>query len=73
MVSLRFSKQFPDFKEHPLYQALSKFDFSQTPGGPEEVGAPDDLTNNFSLMGPGQRNLLDCNDLFALYLRKVSQ
>jgi hypothetical protein len=36
-----------------MYFSLQKYSFAATPGGPEEVGGPQDITNNFSLMGAG--------------------
>lgn len=59
-------------ERHPMYGMLSKYTFEQTPGGQEEVGGPQDITNNFSIMGAGQRNLLCCDEIFSLYLRKIS-
>lgn len=85
-VSLLFKDKFPDGpKTHPMHQYINQFSFSITPsGGPEgnetemsSAGDPShstfkDITTQLTTMSEPRKNMLNCEELFSIYLRECS-
>ncbi|CAI2376399.1 unnamed protein product [Moneuplotes crassus] len=78
-VLKQLNKEEVDFSRYPLYESLHKFSFERTPGNPEEEREKSAklkdpaLEIEYEKMGEEERNKLNCDDIFAVYLRQASQ
>ncbi|CAI2376013.1 unnamed protein product [Moneuplotes crassus] len=75
-----------EFSTYPLYKSLQKLSFDKTPGNPEEdkqesgkeegekkQPAKDPGLSTYEALKDEKHNYLNCDDIFAVYLRHVSQ
>jgi hypothetical protein len=81
-----FKEKYPrGHASHPLYQYLSKFSFDTTPGDPSEGNEQEyktdgeliekkfkDISHEINGMTEPRKNMLNCEELFAIYLRECS-
>jgi hypothetical protein len=65
-----FSKP-TDPLSHPFYLTMKKLSYEETPGNPE--GEDPAVVMEFGKMGEEERQNLSCDEIFAVYLREVSQ
>ena len=79
-ISLLFSSQYPDFCNHPMYPIMASFGYIETPGEEEGSSPKTNSKESYSLvtqklnqMNEAQKNQLNCDALFCIYLRDVAR
>ena len=79
VVQLLFKSKYADYTQHPLYESIQKYSFKVTPMPPPE-GQDNgglrrtfrDVSRDICQMPENKRNMLNCEQIFTLYLREFS-
>ena len=66
-----------EYFDNPLKKVLEKYSFKDTPGRPTEEPfenwKDDALVKEYFKLNEMQRNAMSCDEVFAVYLRDISQ
>ena len=68
-VNTVFPGKYKDPTDHPMYQYISKYSKSETPGAGGEY---DQVTLELNDLSEHRKNMLNCEEIFTHYLRECS-
>lgn len=77
-----FAAKFPDYTQHPMFEFLQRHSFKVTPLPPEDSSETTqsmgirknfrDVSRDYFQMPENKKNMLNCDQIFTLYLRDIS-